>query len=33
MEFEWDEEKNRLNQAEHDGISFELASRVLEDEC
>jgi uncharacterized DUF497 family protein len=33
MEFEWDEQKNQLNQAEHDGISFELASRVFEDEC
>jgi uncharacterized protein len=32
MEFEWDEEKNELNQAAHDGISFEFASRLFQDE-
>jgi uncharacterized DUF497 family protein len=29
--FDWDEGKNELNQRNHDGISFELASRVFED--
>jgi uncharacterized DUF497 family protein len=32
-EFEWDEKKNLSNQADHDGISFEFASRVFDDEC
>jgi uncharacterized DUF497 family protein len=32
MQFDWDERKNELNQAIHDGISFELASRVFADE-
>ncbi len=31
MKFEWDEEKNLLNQQKH-GISFELASYVFSDE-
>jgi uncharacterized DUF497 family protein len=31
MRFEWDEEKDRLNQRKH-GVSFELASLVFEDE-
>lgn len=30
MRYEWDEEKNRLNQERH-GISFEIAALVLED--
>ena len=32
MRYEWDEEKNRQNQRKHDGISFELAALVFEDE-
>ena len=32
MRYEWDERKNRLNQQKHDGISFELATLVFEDE-
>jgi uncharacterized DUF497 family protein len=31
MQYEWDEEKNRLNQEKH-GISFEMAALVFEDE-
>ena len=31
MKFEWDEEKNLLNQQKH-GISFEMASYVFSDE-
>ena len=31
MCYEWDEEKNRLNQIKH-GISFEMAALVFEDE-
>jgi len=31
MNYEWDEEKNRLNQKKH-GISFEVAALVFEDE-
>lgn len=31
MQFEWDEEKNELNKRKHDGISFEIASRVFLD--
>ena len=31
MIFEWDEEKNRINRQKH-GISFELASKVFDDE-
>ena len=31
MRYEWDEEKNRLNQKKH-GVSFEIASLVFEDE-
>lgn len=30
MEFEWDEQKNRLNQEKH-GISFEVAQRAFSD--
>jgi len=32
MRYEWDETKNLLNQQRHDGISFELAALVFEDE-
>ena len=32
MRYEWDERKNRENQRRHDGISFELATLVFEDE-
>ena len=32
MQFEWDEEKNRINKEKHDGISFEYAVRVFLDE-
>jgi uncharacterized DUF497 family protein len=31
MQYEWDEEKNRLNQRKH-GISFEMAALAFEDE-
>jgi hypothetical protein len=33
MRYEWDAAKNPRNQRKHDGISFELAALVLEDEC
>ena len=32
MRYEWDETKNLRNQRKHDGISFELAALVLDDE-
>jgi uncharacterized protein len=32
MRYEWNEAKNRRNQRKHDGISFELAALVFEDE-
>ena len=32
MRYEWDEAKNRRNQRRHNGISFELATWVFEDE-
>ena len=32
MRYEWEEAKNRRNQQKHDGISFELAALVFEDE-
>ena len=32
MRYEWDEAKNRRNQRKHNGISFELATWVFEDE-
>lgn len=32
MRYEWDERKNRENQRKHDGISFELATLVFQDE-
>lgn len=31
MRFEWDDEKNRLNQRKHDGLSFETAALVFND--
>jgi len=32
MRFEWDEDKDQSNRQKHDGIDFNLASRVFEDE-
>jgi len=32
MRYEWDEAKNMRNRRKHDGISFELAALVFEDE-
>lgn len=32
MRYEWDEKKNQRNRRRHDGISFELAALVFEDE-
>ena len=32
MRYEWDQAKNRRNQRKHEGISFELAALVFEDE-
>jgi hypothetical protein len=32
MRYEWDDEKNRLNQKKH-RISFEMAALAFEDEC
>jgi uncharacterized DUF497 family protein len=32
MRYEWDEQKNRLNQKKH-RISFEMAALVFEDDC
>jgi len=32
MRYEWDERKNLENQRKHNGISFELAALVFEDE-
>lgn len=32
MRYEWSEAKNRLNQRKHDGMSFESAALVFEDE-
>jgi uncharacterized DUF497 family protein len=31
MRFEWDVDKNRINQQKHDGIAFESAARVFDD--
>jgi hypothetical protein len=31
MRFEWDEGKNRINQAKHKGLDFETAARVFND--
>jgi uncharacterized protein len=31
MRFEWDEAKNWINQAKHQGLSFEIAARVFAD--
>jgi uncharacterized DUF497 family protein len=33
MWFEWDENKNRINQAKHDGIDFRTAALVFNDPC
>jgi uncharacterized DUF497 family protein len=32
VRYEWDQAKNRRNQRKHEGISFELAALVFEDE-
>src|SRR5580698_2569142 len=32
MRYEWDERKNRQNQRKHEGVSFELAALVFDDE-
>ena len=32
MTFEWDENKNRINKKKHEGVSFEIATRVFFDE-
>ena len=31
MRFEWDDEKNRINQRKHDGLAFETATLVFND--
>jgi uncharacterized DUF497 family protein len=31
MRFEWDSKNNRINQAKHDGLSFEIASHGFDD--
>ena len=31
MRFEWDSEKNRINQRKHGGIAFEIAAFVFDD--
>jgi len=31
MRFEWDEEKNQLNQSKHDGLDLRTAARVFND--
>jgi uncharacterized DUF497 family protein len=31
MWFEWDDEKNRINQQKHDGLAFETAALVFND--
>ena len=31
MRFEWDSEKNRINQKKHNGLDFEVAARVFDD--
>ncbi len=32
MRYQWDQRKNRTNRRKHDGISFELAALVFDDE-
>jgi uncharacterized protein len=32
LKYEWDEATNRQNQKKHEGISFELAALIFEDE-
>jgi len=31
IRFEWDDEKNRINQRKHDGLAFETAALVFND--
>jgi uncharacterized DUF497 family protein len=31
MRFEWDDDKNRINQRKHDGLAFETAALVFND--
>jgi uncharacterized DUF497 family protein len=31
MRFEWDSNKNRINQSKHSGLGFETAARVFDD--
>jgi len=31
MRFEWDREKNRINQRKHGGIAFEAAALIFDD--
>lgn len=31
MTFEWDENKNKINQQKHNGLSFEIAAKVFLD--
>jgi hypothetical protein len=31
MRFDWDDEKNRINQRKHDGLAFETAALVFND--
>jgi uncharacterized DUF497 family protein len=31
VRFEWDGEKNRINQQKHDGLAFETAALVFDD--
>lgn len=31
MRFQWDDEKNRINQRKHDGLAFETAALVFND--
>jgi uncharacterized DUF497 family protein len=33
VRYEWDETKNLRNRQKHDGVSFELAALVFEDDC
>ena len=32
VRYEWDEQKNRLNRLKHDGVSFEMAMSVFDDD-
>ena len=31
VRFDWDEEKNQINQSRHDSLDFETASKVFDD--